>query len=277
MFSSMKKLNSFVLALLVMGISVLSSCDEGDEPDQAPEYIVPGPVVAVNAYPLEVGNEWVYSMRTVITGAITSDDSYMIEHSVELDTTIEGVAVKKVRATETEGTVVGNDRLGFRYFAHTNFGLEMPAHLGSSTQVFFKDEALNGTDNLSFISGAMMPTDEIVVRDSALRYMRLPAVDGDSWISNEYGTSETGAGFRRKWAGYYTVTTDAGTFDCIKLELFDDWDNDSLPRVEGGIFLEQYISPEYGLIKEVHTADLIMNGEPSAYMVRETNLVSKNF
>ncbi len=274
MFSFISRFNGNVLALLVVGLTVLSSCDEGNDPNQTPEYIVPGPVVTVNSYPLEVGNRWVYSMRTVITGDFSDDDNYMIDFSVESDTTIGGVPCKKVRGTETAGTVIGNDRLGFRYFAHTGFGLEMLAYWGTNTQVFFKDEQRSGVDDFSFISGFKTNTSDVVVREIPLRYMALPSVDGDIWGSEEFIPESS---FKRKWAGFYTVTTDAGTFNCMKLELFSDQDNHSIPQAAGGLFLEQYISPEYGLIKEVHTSDLNTSEGQTAVMVRETNLVSKNF
>ena len=274
LFPFIKRINGRLLALLVLSVTILSSCDEGNDPEPQPEYIVPGPVVTVNSYPLEVGNRWVYSMRTVVTGAVSSDDSYMVDFSVKLDTTIDGVPVKKVRATETVGTVVGNDRLGFRYFSQTSFGLEMLAYSGSNTQVFFKDEQVSRIDDFSFVSGTLAATDSVVIRDVPLRYMRLPSVDGDIWGSNEFIAE---SGFKRRWGGYYTVTTDAGTFDCMKLELFGDSDNDSIPQTTGGLFLEQYISPEFGLIKEVDMRDLTIIGGQSALLVRETNLVSKSF
>ena len=82
MFSFIKRFNGRALALLAVGLTVLSSCDEGDDPVPEPEYIVPGPVVTVNSYPLEVGNRWVYSMHTVITGAISSEDNFMVDYYV---------------------------------------------------------------------------------------------------------------------------------------------------------------------------------------------------
>jgi hypothetical protein len=268
-FTCMKKFTVRVLAVLLVGVG-LSSCEEDAA---APADIEPGPVVTVNSYPLQVGNRWVYAMSSVITGDFSQDDHYMVEFSVELDTTIAGVACKKVRGTETAGTVVGNDRLGYRYFAHTNFGIEMLAYQGSDTQVFFKDEAVDRLTGYSLVSGMKMTAGDVVVRDIPLNYMRLPSVDGDIWVSHEFSEQ---ANFKRQWDGYYTVTTEAGTFNCIRQQLFLDTDNDSIPQ-PGSLFLEQYISPEYGLIKEVHVSDLDFAGGETAVMVRVTNLVSKNF
>lgn len=267
--------NTYCLVLLVCsGLFALSGCEQEEPPTPQANSIVPGPVVNMSSYPLQVGNQWIYSMQTVITGSINSNEQYVVDFSVVSDTSINGVPCKKVKSTETVGTVAGNDRLGYRFLAHTNLGLDMLAYDGQNPQIFFKEDHLAEISELSFLTGAVAATDSVVVLDTTIHYMRFPAVDGEIWGSNEFGGIESGARFKRKWSGYYTVTTGAGTFDCIRLELFSDYDGDSIPN---DLYLEQYISPQYGLIKEVSERWLTSIGQDSSFFTREAELTSKNF
>jgi len=265
----------FSILLVSIGLFALYACEQEEPPTPQANSIEPGPVVNMSSYPLQVGNQWIYSMQTVVTGSINMNDQYVVDFSVVSDTTINGVPCKKVRSTETVGTVAGNDRLGYRFLAHTNLGLDMLAFDGQNSQIFFKEDHLAGISELSFLTGSVAATDSVVVLDTTIHYMRFPAVDGEVWGSNEFGGTQPGASFKRKWSGYYTVTTDAGTFDCVKLDLFGDNNGDSIPNDH--LHLEQYISPQYGLIKEVTERWLTTVGQDSAFFTREAELTSKNF
>ncbi len=268
----MKLSSAFVFGLLSLFVI---SCDQNEPNDpNTPLGIEPGPVVTMGAYPLEVGNEWMYTMTVDASGAETLHFDYVVGFTVISDTVINGMTCQKVRSTETEGTMAGLDRLGYRYLTHSNFGLDMVAYNGPSSQVFFRLTEEVQIPNYSMVDFAQSTLDSVVVMDSALHYMRFPSVEGDIWRSNEFG-SNSGAEFKRTWAGYYTVTTTAGSFDCIRLDMFGDSDQDFLPD-SGSILIQQYISPEFGLIKEVHTHELHWVGGVTGDYLRELTLTSVN-
>lgn len=259
-----------VLSVLACG---LVSCDP-NEP-ATPNSIEPGPVVQVNSYPLEIGNQWAYSMTTDITGGQTWNTEHTVTFEVISDTVINAESCKKVRSTETEGQNVGLGRLSHRYFSLSSNGLDVLAVEGPMTQVFFKLEDEVQLPNYSMVSFNSVSSDTIIVLDTSLHYMKLPSVDGESWLSNEFG-AVSGANFTRRWSGYYTVTTDAGSFDCVRLDMFGDQDGNQEPD-SASIYIQQYISPQYGLIKEIDTRDLNFEGGSTGELLRETTLVSVNF
>lgn len=268
----MKQLLSKLGFCLLPVLFLLSACDPNDP--ASPPDIEPGPVVSMDSYPLEVGNEWVYTMSVDATGAENLHFDYVVDFAVVADTTINGQPCKKVRSTETEGQTAGNDRLGFRYFTHSSFGLEVIAHNGPSTQVFFKLTEELQIPNYSLIAFGQASMDSVIVRDSALHYFKFPAVEGEIWRSNEFGAT-SGAEFKRTWSGFYTVTTSAGTFDCLRLDMFGDYDQNFEPD-SNSIFIQQYISPEFGLVKEVHTSVLNWGSGETGDYLRELTLTSVN-
>lgn len=262
------------ISLLVSGLlsAFLVSCDPNDA--ATPPDIEPGPVVTVNSYPLDNGNQWVYTMTTDVTGGETWHFDHVVSFEVVSDTIINSLPCTKVRSTETEGQNLGSDRLSYRYFSQSNSSLDAVGFTGPMTQVFFKLTEELELPNYSLVSFNTASTDSVIVPDSSLHYMRFPSVDGESWLSNEFGAT-SGANFKRKWSGFYTVTTDAGTFDCIRLDLFGDQDNDDAPD-SSSIYLQQYISPEFGLIKEIDQRDLIFGTLVTGTYYRECTLTSVN-
>lgn len=252
---------------------LFASCEQ-NEP-AVPNDIVPGPVVGMASYPLNVGNEWRYKMTVDIDGAATSNEEFTVDFKIVADTVINGTAVKKVRSTETQGQVAGNDRLGYRFLTHSDFGLDNVAVQGPSTQVFMRLNEELSIPNYSMVAFTQQTSStEVIVLDSALHYMKFPAIDGDVWRSNEFGAT-SGAEFKRKWSGYFTVTTGAGSFDCLRMDLFGDSDQNNLPD-SNSIFIQQYISPEYGLIKEIDIRELNWGEGETAQYQRELTLTTVN-
>lgn len=255
--------------------TILISCDSDDELEVQTE--IPGPVVEITDYPLSVGNNWNYKMEVEVTdGPEPYFKEYVVDFKVVSDTTINGINVKKVRSTESLGQQPGTDRLGFRYLAQTDWGLEKLAFSGSSVQVFFKNEEEIQIPDCSFIDFKHEETTSIIILDTALNYMKLPAIDGELWLSGEFGGSSSGAKFKRKWTGFYTVTTDAGSFNCMRLDLFGDSDDDEQPTGDD-LHVIQYISPQFGLVKEIHESQLNYGSGETASYRRVAELTNKNF
>lgn len=257
---------SFLLSILFS----LAAC----EPDEsaAPPEIEPGPVVSMTSFPLDVGNKWVYKMSVDVSGGETSHTDYVVDFEVISDTTINGMSCKKVRSTETEGVAAGDDRLGYRYLTQAYSGLDLVAINGPGTQVFFKISEELEIPNYSLVAFGQSGIEEVIVPDSALHYLKFPANDGEIWRSNEFGAT-SGAEFKRQWSGYYTVNTSAGSFDCIRLDLFGDFDQNNLPD-SNSLFIQQYISPEFGLIKEVDVRELHWGSGETGDYLRDLTLIS---
>ncbi len=261
-----------ILFLPFLLVALLSSCDP-DTPTP-PDEIIPGPVVGLSSYPLEVGNEWVYTMTLDVTGAENSYQEFVVDFEVVADTVIDGMPAKKVKSTETEGQNAGNDRLGYRFLTQTSSALDFVALNGPTTQVFFRLSEDLLVPNYSMVAFGQANINGVVVLDSAIHYMKFPSVDGNIWRSNEFGAT-SGAEFKRQWSGFYTVTTSAGEFDCMRMDLFGDYNQDNLPD-SNSIFIQQYFSPEFGLIKEVATSELNWGSGQTGQYVRNLSLTSVN-
>lgn len=264
------KLSQFIAVFIAVSV-FLYSCDP-NEPASPPE-IEPGPIVTMSSYPLSIGSEWEYHMDVDVTGPDAGHTDYTVRYEVLLDTSFNGLNTKKMRQYQSVNGGL-EMYLGDRYFHQTASKLDLVAVNGSSGQVFFKQDELS---QLVSINSLFQDYDgenvtQFTVLDSAIHLLRYPSLDNDVWRSNETGWEFD---LKRKWVGYYTVTTEAGSFDCIKLELFRDEDNDGLPDPDW-FELYQYFSPSYGLIMEVQISQLNYIGGETGELVRKVKLVEVN-
>lgn len=81
---------------------------------------------------------------------------------------------------------------------------------------------------------------------------------------------------KRKWLCDTTITTSAGIFDCLQLQMFWDYNNDNL-HDSGSTQVTQYFS-EKGLIQEeVNNPKLVFSGGGFGSSRKITKLVHGNF
>ena len=108
---------------------------------------------------------------------------------VVADTTINGVDARKVVTSNSAASFVA-------YYSCTADGLYL---LGGNSSVHtFEGATGNFPDTMQFFF-------------TPLKLTSFPSVVGKSWLSDDYYTAS------RKWTGFVTVTTAAGTFDCISM------------------------------------------------------------
>jgi hypothetical protein len=114
--------------------------------------------------------------------------------------------------------------------------------------------------------------DTVFIPGTSLHLMKFPSAINNEWRSYEYGP---GFNFIRKWIGYATINTSAGTFNCIELQLFADNDHDSQPDPDFPL-VYQYFSGK-GLVEETQSDTLTFSGGAQGLLNRVTKIVQVNF
>jgi len=246
-----------------------ASCDtDDDEPELG---VFPGPAVTMTSYPLAVGNHWWYEIDVIVTGDYAESSIINCEFTVVSDSVVNGEPVKGLRSQQSEGQNIYH---GTRWMAHTDSGLVRLAVQGSGGSMYLKPYLDEDPSFFSEFSsyGIFGKTDSVLILPNPIFMMKFPASIGASWFSNEFSPI---AMFKRRWAGFNTVVTEAGNFDCIRLELFPDTNMDDEPDAD--FTITQYISPEYGIVMEVLNKDLLFGNGETGHLYREARLVQKNF
>lgn len=245
-------------------------CDTDDDSPQVGIY--PGPDVSMNSYPMEIGNAWQYQVDVIITGDEPSVSAYTCSFEVISDSLINGIPTKAMEQIQTEEL---HTYYSTEWLANTDSGLVRLAVQGSGSSIFLKTGLYDMPSFFSDVSPELMmgKLDTVILLENPMHLLRFPAAIGESWYSNEYSPA---IAMVRKWAGYNTVVTEAGSFDCLKLELFRDANSDGAPDPDWFIVV-QYISPDHGLIMEVLVKELLLGNGLTGQMQRTARLVEVNF
>lgn len=261
----MRKGMSIAGCLLSVFMAVIG-CDTDDDSPQVGIY--PGPDVSMNSYPLYIGNTWQYQVDVIITGDEPSVSAYTCRFEIVTDSLLNGIPTTAMEQIQTEDL---NTFYGTRWLAQTDSGLVRIAEQGSGSSIDLKTEFY---DVPSFISDLEIgKMDTLILLETPIYLMRFPAMTGESWYSNEYSPSIS---IVRRWVGYNTVVTEAGSFDCLKLELFRDADGDGEPDPDW-FFVVQYVSPNHGLIMEVLVKEVQFGNGLTGQLQRTARLVEVNF
>ena len=161
-----------------------------NSPATSSETDVPGPAIQLNSFPLKPGNMWVYDSGDTIR--------------VVADTVINGVAATKLTKNNAHYSLAV-------YCTNLPDGLHM---LAANSSNAFETLTVPVLDDPA----------PLVVPDPSVQFTKLPVSLDGSWEAHipnmKYST--------RQWVKYVTVTTPAGTFNCVKMSAgyFDEYYSD---------------------------------------------------
>ena len=230
--------------------------------------------IQLDSFPLAVGHSWKFYTEIHVTDSVGASilHSYYDNYwTVIADTVINSVASAKVM--QLDSNYDGSIHLGYSYYANKPDGFYGMAQENSGSMFFLLHEPPSayyinpGTRTIDFTT----TIDTLFVPDTALCFMKFPIVINDSWHTVHYGSS--GNYYQsRKYNSFQTVTTNAGTFNCVKLQVY--YEDNGQPDTTLSIF--QYYSRK-GLIKETRFAHLTFGDGSHATLNQITELVQVNF
>ena len=155
---------------------------------------VGGPLVQIDSLPLRAGAQWNYQVLHQSSTSL---------HPGNIDTSYDGMTI----ASDT--TVAGN------VYAFTYRSL-LSQYI--TTDSFF----LSNQHGALYQLTSLLNTDSTYIIDSGFCLLKLSPALSPSWPSNETGVpGYSHAMVTREVMGYVTVTTAAGTFNCLKIEASD--------------------------------------------------------
>jgi len=261
------------ILLFVIIIFSFAACKKDKKENNGP---TAPKTIQLDSFPLTIGNSWKF--YTEIHLSIPSDTFYQNDYydnywKVVKDTLINGTKTAKI--SQLDSNYNGTTRLAFTYYTNKQDGFYGVACENNGSMFFLKTSALYYNLH-SFLLNAfgekVTQTDSIFIPNNSLYLIRFPVIINDYWNSNEYGQ---GANVIRKWIKDTTITTTAGTFDCIKLQVIFDSNHDGLPDTNTPIIF-QYFGLK-GLIEETQFNNFIGSGGSTGTMSRTTKLVKINF
>ena len=174
-----------ILTILLFLATICLGCKPGKDTQvskNTTQTDIPGPVISLSNFPLTVGNMWVYDNGDTLRAVA--------------DTTIGRItATKLVKKNGTYTAAI--------YCANLADGMHI---IGSNWKYGF--EELTGP-----LFAGYEAADTIEYPAPSILMMKLPVNTGLSWEANVPGFEH----FQRQWLGYVTVTTPAGTFNCVKM------------------------------------------------------------
>ncbi|HLP21066.1 MAG TPA: hypothetical protein VK174_12225 [Chitinophagales bacterium] len=244
-----------IFAPVLLCLSLIMGCDK-DENNET-----------TGNYPLQIDNSWQYFTETQSGTYYSSFTSYW---QVVGNATINGIPVTKVSQRDSN-TTSGEIHQAYTYYSNVSDGLYGIAAENHGSAFFFK----NGEENwpvLSNFSRSANEADSLFIPDTALYLLRYPIVLNEMWRSNEFGPS---ANTKRQWIGTETITTPAGTFNCDKLQIMLDLDNNNLADPEESTIIQHFC--DKGLIQEEQFRTLVSIAGDTSYFHRITKLTQVNF
>ena len=233
--------------------------------------------LVLSSYPLENGNSWKYFTESFIVdsaGTIISSQYFDNKWTCITDTVINGILSTKI--LQLDSNYNGNVFQDFSYYSSTVDGFYGVATQGTGSLFFLKKQfAISETKIMSNFGSVSIHMDTVFVLDTALRLLKFPSSINDTWRSHEYPSYNPSV-IKRTWLKDTSITTVVGTFECLKLQMFYDFNNDNLPD-SNTTLVNQYFSNQ-GLIQENVSAILFFAGSTSpVFWSRESKLVWKNF
>ena len=266
----MKKL-LYILTVLILSIACKKDKQENNSNGNNQAQIV-----QLDSFPLTVGHSWKYftEMHLADSNGVVFESKYYDNYWVIIsDTTINGIASAKI--SQLDSNYNQTTHLAYSYYANKPNGFFGMAVENSGSMFFLRQSSQRNQLQFNLFSNFGNNTlgiDTVFVPDSSLYLMKFPSTINDTWVSYEYGTPGL---IKRKWIGYSTISTNAGTFNCIKLQAFWDRDGDNQPD-SSSITIYQYFSDK-GLIEETQFAHLTFSSGATAILNQTTKLVQVNF
>ena len=229
----------------------------------------------LNSYPINVGLSWKFYTEFTIdsAGNILNADYFDSYWSVISDTIINGIPCAKISQRDSDYN--GNTFLAYSYYANKSDGFYGIAAENGGSSLFLKSTALANRNSFSLLSAfGNKPTaiDSLFIPDTSLYLLKFPSTVNDIWASHEYGIPGL---VKRKWIGNAIITTSAGTFDCMKLQVMFDFDNDNQAD-SGSLIIYQYFSTKGLIQEERHDSLHSFNGGVKG-LNQITKLVQTNF
>ena len=230
--------------------------------------------IQLDSFPLMVGHSWTFYTEVHLadsTGVVYENHYYTNYWTVVSDTIINGVPAAKI--SQLDSNYNGTTHLGYTYYANKpngffgmavdNFGSMFYLKTISNTEV-----SINSYLQISKLTNV----DTIFVPSSPLWFLKFPSTLNDIWHTVKYGTS--GSYYQtRKYDGYQTVTTSAGTFDCLKTKIYFE-NNGQADTTSSTVY--QYFASK-GLIQETQFIHLLFSEKTTGTMSRTTKLIQVNF
>lgn len=257
-----------LLYILTFVSMVLSGCKKDKGNNNLPVEI------ELDSFPLNVGCFWKYYTEIHLAdsnGVVYHSDYYDNYWTVISDTTINGVPSAKI--SQSDSNYNGNVRLAYSYYANKPDGFFGMAVENAGSMFYLKTNSgiadwLNPNLQFSNLAGV----DSVVVPDSSPWFFKFPTALNDTWHAVKYSPSDSFYQIR-KYDSYQTVTTDAGTFNCIRVKIY--FENNGQP-LSNPTIIYQYLS-EKGLIEETHLAKTVSGNGETVTISRTTKLVQVNF
>ncbi len=163
----------------ILWLSLLTAC-KPDKIDTAETDEKAGPQITPGDYPMQTGHIWVYDNGDTIKAMG--------------DTTINGISTRKM--VKKNGT-----NSATAYYANLSGGWCLVASTSTAMFNIFTDPS-ETTDTAHTL--------HIPDQPAAMNKQPVTTLD---WQVNIPGVTS----YTRRWVGYYTIKTPAGTFDCVKL------------------------------------------------------------
>jgi len=227
-----------ILFAVIMGLSL--SCSKPNTTAATLFNVVvdtPGPAIAIDSFPLKVGNTWTYQV-VKLGGSL---DTQTI--TVASDTAINGMRAAVVTSSFLSGTTTK------ACYTNNNGSLSLVA-------------LIYAVDSFAFL-------------DTPLKVVSFPNTTGRSWTRsaifpggvNVLTGDVNACPYNAQWASFDKVTTPLGIFNCSKLI-------DTSGYCAFGKY--QYYATK-GLIKEVEIAAAGAQGKIAYYIASSATLISVNF
>ena len=268
----MKTKQYFIFAIVSIILFGQLSCKK----DHISEPIGHSVAFPLNSFPLSIGNYWKYSTEIRVytqTGFLIYTIDYIHDWEIISDTMIAGFQTSKMSRIDSSLTD-SSVNSAMVYYTNQPDGFFGVAYDGNIPMIDMRSSS-NKLNYFSCfgINPEYNQTDTLIVFNDYFRILKFPSNPNDIWSPILNNNMLVG---KRKWLGYSTITTPAGTFNCIKLEIFTDSNNDNLPDT-GQASTFQYFSDK-GLIRE-ETIQALTFGCINTVdtMKRVTNLVLCNF
>lgn len=251
-------------------LGMISACKKDSDNTATAAFPV---AIQLSSYPLTIGNFWKYhtEMDIADSNGVVFDHHYFDNYwTVISDTFINGIPSSKVAqldsnydgTTHRANTYYSNQPSGF-------FGMATEGY-GSMFYLLAHRTEFNLQENSYLQFPEFAERDSIFIPDTALWFLKFPAVLSDTWHTVRYGSDDF---FQtRKYESYQSVNTSAGIFNCIKVKVYTE--SNGQPDTTSSV--HQYFSNK-GLIKETQFVHLTFGDGSTGTMTRTSELIQINF
>lgn len=263
------------LLCVLTAVLVFSACRKDKEVSNGNGNNPQPPTTQLDSFPMNVGFTWKYYTESIIdcAGIILIDNYWDSYWNVLSDTTINGIPSAKI--SQLDSNYDGTTHFAFSYYANKLDGFYGMAVENSGSLFFLRSTELESKSQFSLLAtfgNKLTGIDTVFVPDTPLYLLKFPSTTNDIWASHEYGIPNL---IKRKWIGNAIITTSAGTFNCMKLQVISDQDNNNQPD-SASVTIYQYFSTK-GLIQEERHDSINFGNGNVGKLNQITKLIQVNF